>query len=49
MASNDSNKGASTREEPLALRPLSWMFLKTVVFCAFVCVVVLSMAELVTH
>jgi len=49
MGSNDSNKGASTTEEPLALRTLSWMFLKTVVFCAFVCVVVLSMAELVTH
>ena len=49
MGSNNSNKGASATEEPLALRTLSWMFLKTVVFCAFVCVVVLSMAELVTH
>ena len=49
MGNNDSKQGVSTTEEPLALRPLSWMFLKTVVFCAFVCVVVLSMAEFVTH
>jgi len=48
MGNNDSKQGASA-EEPLALRTLSWMFLKTVVFCAFVCVLVLSMAEFVTR
>jgi len=49
MGTNDSNKGVSISEGPLGLRTLGWMFLKTVVFCALVCVVVLGMAEFVGH
>lgn len=49
MERHDSNKGASLNEGPLALRTLSWMFVKSVIFCAFVCVVVLGMAEFVSH
>lgn len=56
MGTNDSNrrlaaasKGASISEGPLGLRTLGWMFLKTVVFCALVCFVVLGMAEFVNH
>lgn len=49
MGTNDSNKGASISEGPLALRTLSWMFLKSVVFCALVCVVVLGVAEFVSN
>jgi len=48
MERNDSTK-SSASEAPLGVRTLGWMFLKTVVFCAFVCVVVLGMAEFVTH
>ena len=49
MGTNNSNKGASISEGPLGLRTLGWKFLKTVVFCPLVCVVVLGMAEFVSN
>jgi hypothetical protein len=49
MDTNDSNKGVSINEGQLGLRPLGWMFVKTVVFCVLVCTVVLGMAEFVSH
>ena len=53
MERNDSNKSAASEGRSVSpdvgVRTLGWMFLKTVVFCAFVCVVVLGMAEFVTH
>lgn len=49
MATNESNKHASVSEDPLAFKPLSWMFLKSMVFCALICVVVLGMAEFVSN
>ena len=49
MGKNDSSNRALVTEKPLALRGLGWMFVKSFVFCAFVCVVVLGMAEFVTR
>ena len=49
MGKNDSSNRVLQTEKPLALRTLGWMFVKTVVFCAFVCVVVLGMAEFVSR
>ena len=49
MSKNDSSNRALVNEKPIALRALGWMFLKTFVFCAFVCVVVLGMAEFVSR
>ncbi|HEY6728787.1 MAG TPA: hypothetical protein VI197_32470 [Polyangiaceae bacterium] len=44
-----TNKGASISDGPLGLRTLGWMFVKTVVFCAVLCVIVLGMAEFVSR
>lgn len=49
MGKNDSSNRALVTEKPPALRELGWMFVKTFVFCAFVCVVVLGMAEFVSR
>lgn len=49
MGTNDSNKGVSLDEGPLGFRTLGWMFVKTVVFCAVLCVVVLGVAEFVSQ